>query len=136
MDIATPTALHAGAQLRQQLQLASDDKTIQRSYWRLKGALYDPNKLTPAPELPLDLPLSSPFLLLASPLALPLLLSPDWRSASTDSTCAIPLPLLPASQQHHKSLCHMVVEKLIGVVSPPQSWCASVHKQLLTSTGM
>ena len=67
MDIATPTALHTGAQLRQQLQSAADDETIKSSYWPLKGALYDPNKLTPAPELPLDLPLSSPLLLLASP---------------------------------------------------------------------
>ncbi len=102
MDIATPTALHTGAQLRQQLQSAAADETIQSFYWRLKGALYDPNKLTPAPELPWDFPLLSPLLLLASPETLPLLLSPDCRSSSTDSTCATPLPLLPAIQQHHE----------------------------------
>ena len=56
-----------GAQPGQQPQRAADDKTIQSLYWRLKGALYDPNKLTPAPELPWDLPLLSPLLLLASP---------------------------------------------------------------------
>ena len=30
----------------------------------------------------------------------------------------------------------MDVEKLTGVVNPLQRCCASVHKQLLTSTGM
>ncbi len=32
MDIATPTALHTGAQLGQQLQSAADDKTTQSAY--------------------------------------------------------------------------------------------------------